>query len=212
LALLRGPADPKRNAKVKSWATYSYLPDLMVLGMFTGAREDSLCALRAGAVTLTLDAKGKPHDANLQLTNDKNAAGTRLIAVTHPAVLQVLHRRLEGLKPDALLFGELTAGGEDEKFSSSAIKSFGRYRRECGVLDGADFHSFRRRVIQTLEDAGVGQVPIARFIGHKVGTIAGDVYASGSTTKANSIATSKVIRFSEEVESAALMAVQRGTA
>jgi site-specific recombinase XerD len=38
------------NDKVKGWPTYSYLPDLMVLGLFTGAREEEICSLTANAV------------------------------------------------------------------------------------------------------------------------------------------------------------------
>ena len=90
------------------------------------------------------------------------------------------------------------------KLSSSAVKAYGRYRRSCGVPDGTDFHSYRRNVITVLEAAGVGQVPISRYVGHKVGTLAGDTYSAGGN-RANSVETAKNVRFAPSVEAAALL-------
>lgn len=87
----------------------------------------------------------------------------------------------------------------DEKFSASAVKAYGRCRRPYRVPDGTDFHSFRRHVITVLEAAGVGQVPIARFVGHKVGTLAADTYCSGGSKKLALEVASKV-RYSAKVE------------
>lgn len=48
----------------------------------------------------------------------------------------------------------------------------------------------------------MGQVAIARFVGHKVGTLAGDVCSEGGS-KANSIETSRKVRYSTKVEKVA---------
>ena len=69
----------------------------------------------------------------------------------------------------------------DGKYSFSAVKAFGRYRRACGVPDGTDFHSFRRVVITVLEHASVPSQQVARFVGHKLGTMAGDTYSAGAS-------------------------------
>jgi len=185
------------NEVVKAWPTYAYLPDLMVLGLFSGARLESLCALRVGFVEF---GKGT---ATITITNDKNVSGDRPVGFHHPAPLAVLKRRTEGKQESELIFPELKTGGLDEKFSASATKAFGRYRRACGVPDGTDFHSFRRNVMTVLEDAGVSQVSIARFVGHKVGTMAADVYVKGGR-KAIALKTAKEIRFSPEIEAKAL--------
>jgi hypothetical protein len=74
------------------------------------------------------------------------------------------------------------------------------------VADGTDFHSYRRNVITILENAGVGQVPISRYVGHKVGTLAGDTYSAGGGRE-NSLETSRKIRFSTKVESASALLV-----
>lgn len=60
-----------------------------------------------------------------------------------------------------------------------------------------------------LEHAGVGQVEIARYVGHKVGTMAGDTYSTGSAKKI-ALATAKSIRHSQSVEDAALSLANRG--
>jgi len=185
------------NDRVKAWPTYSYMPDLMVLGLFTGAREESLCALRVGDVE-----KGRGN-CILRITNDKNVSGDRPVGITHAAALAVLKRRMHGRHGQDLLFPELKPGGLDAKLSSSAVKAYGRYRRACGVPDGTDFHSYRRNVCTVLENAGVGQVPIARFVGQKVGTMAADTYSGGSAD-ANSLMTSRKVRYGAGVEAAAI--------
>jgi integrase len=184
------------NDTVKQWPTYAYLPDLIVLGMFTGVRIESLCSLRLDDVE-----RARGHCV-LNITGDKSAAGARPVGVTHAAPLAVLKRRLKGLKAGQQLFPELSAGGLDAKLSASAVKAYGRYRRACGVPDGTDFHSFRRNVNTALEAAGVGQVAIARFVGHKVGTMAADVYSAGGS-KVNAIETSRKLSYSAKVEKAA---------
>ena len=190
LALLKG------TPEAKAWPTYSYLPDLIVLGMYTGAREEELCSLRASQLEITAGR------CVIKVTDAKTKAGERLVAVVHPAPLAVIKRRLPAAKKGTgQLFPELKPGGLDAKFSFSAVKAFGRYRRACGVPDGTDFHSFRRNVITVLEQAGVGQVPIARFVGHKVGTMAGDVYSAGGS-KALALEVAAKVRYSSTVEKA----------
>lgn len=190
--LLRG------NDLVRGWPTYSYLPDLAVLGLFTGAREEELCSLTAAKVDMHRD------HALLNITDSKTKAGIRYVAVTHAAPLAVLKRRSKGKSGADQLFHELKPGGLDEKLSASAVKAFGRYRRSCGVPDGTDFHSFRRNVITVLEHARVDQVLIARFVGHKVGTMAADTYSSGGS-KELALEVARKVRFPEAVEAAAVV-------
>jgi|EndMetStandDraft_4_1072995.scaffolds.fasta_scaffold1587031_2 hypothetical protein len=55
-----------------------------------------------------------------------------------------------------------------------------------------------------LEDKGVGQASIARFVSQKAGTMAGDTYSAGGS-KANAIVTAKKLRYGAKVEAAALL-------
>lgn len=190
LALLNG------NDRVKSWPTYSYIPDLMLLGLFTGAREDELCSLLVGDV--------EPHKDHcvIRIKDSKTKAGIRWVAVADPVPMAVLKRRMHKKAETAQLFHELTPGGLDDKLSASSVKAFGRYRRVCGVPDGTDFHSFRRNVVTVLEAARVDQVAIARFVGHKVGTLAADVYSQGGT-KESAVETARRVGFGDKVVTAA---------
>ena len=86
------------------------------------------------------------------------------------------------------------------------MKAFVRYRRECGVSDGTDFHSLRRCVCTILENAGVTPVNIARFVGHKVGTMAADVYSTGGNAE-RAIQTAKKVCYPKKVDAAALALV-----
>lgn len=190
------------NAAVRKWPTYTYLPDLAVLGLFTGARIDELCSLTATNI------EGVSSGYLLRIADAKTKAGIRYVAVRHNAALAVIKRRTKGLSGSAPLFPELSPGGLDEKMSSSAVKAYGRYRRSCGVPDGTDFHSFRRTVVTTLERANVSQVSIARFVGHKVGTLAADSYSDGGDRKLALEVAGKV-RYASAVEKAALEAVSR---
>lgn len=190
VALLQG------NETVRQWPTYAYLPDLIVLGMYTGCREEELCSLMANQVQA-----GRDHftlDLDVARTDD----GERLVAVVHPAPMAVLKRRLAAArKGNGQIFPELKPGGLDSRFSFSAVKAFGRYRRACGVPDGTDFHSFRRNVIALLEQAGVGQVPMARFVGHKVATTPAGKDSAGGR-KALALATAKRVAYGDSVEKA----------
>lgn len=185
--------------KTRSWPTWDYLPDLMVLGMFTGSRIEKLCDLTAGRVTV----HGEGYILNIQ--GDKTDAGDRLVGVVHPAPVAALKRRLEGRQSDDSLFPELTRGGIDDKMSASASKAFGRYRRACDVPDGTDFHSYRRVVIDVLDKGRKAKpVEIARFVGHKVGNMAADVYAGQSLTPEATLEVAGWVRYPAEVEDAAV--------
>jgi integrase len=190
------------NETVKRWPTYSYLPDLIILGLFTGAREEELCSLTAAQVETS-------HGSYVfKIKDAKTKAGIRYVAVTHPAPVAVLKRRLKGTSEAAQVFPELSPGGLDDKLSSSAVKAYGRYRRACEVPDGTDFHSFRRSVVTVLEHAGVSQVSIARFVGHKVGTLAADRYSDGGN-KALALEVAVKVRYGPAIEEAAMALANR---
>lgn len=63
-------------------------------------------------------------------------------------------------------------------------------------------------VVTKLDAAGVGQVAIARFVGHKVGTLAGDT-CSEDGSKANSLETSKRLRYGKKAVAAVRAVVAR---
>ena len=80
--LLRG------NAAVANWPTKAFLPDLMVLGMYTGVRIEEVCSLTGGNVELDSGS------AMLDIVDSKTQAGIRKVAVVHPAALGIITWRL----------------------------------------------------------------------------------------------------------------------
>ena len=107
------------------------------------------------------------------------------------------------------LFPELRPGGSDDKYSASAVKAFTRYRRKCGVSDGADFHLYRRAAITALEQNGAGQAVIARHVGHRVGTMAADEYSAGAS-RAQALGTAARLLDMPEVEAVVVNCMVEG--
>jgi hypothetical protein len=63
----------------------------------------------------------------------------------------------------------------------------------------ADVWGWLAGVVTKLEQGGVIQSAIARFVGHKVGTLAADTYSAGSSKK-QAVETSRRVQYSREVE------------
>jgi len=113
----------------------------------------------------------------------------------------MLERRTEGKKPGEQLFEELRPGGTDSKPSVQASKAFTRYRRECGVPDGTDYHSLRRTFLTLMEHKGVDAVAVFRFVGHQVPTMMHAVYSAGASREAL-LKVADAARYGPEVEKA----------
>lgn len=192
VALLRGPSSGRGRPTTKT------VRDLSILGLFTGARIEELCTLRGS------DVEKRAGAYILRVRDAKTKAGIRPLAIVHAAPRAVIARRVKAATVGKL-FPELKPGGIDGKLSHEASKAFGRYRRACGVSDGPNFHSFRRQVATVLERADVPPLRVDRFLGHKTGRLATDVYSAGSS-EAQALDTAKRIRHAPEVEAAALAA------
>ena len=170
--------------------------DLLILGLYTGARLNELCSL------LVKDVSIEGHDAaTLVIREGKTDAAARTLAVTHWVALEVLKRRTDGKRPGGQLFDELLPGGTDGKPSVQASKAFTRYRRECGVPDGTDYHSLRRTFLTLMEHKGTDYVAVARFVGHQVPTMMHAVYSSGAS-RAALLKVGDAVRYGAEVERA----------
>ncbi len=191
VALLHG------TARAKAWDVYPRVRDLMLLGLYTAARLNELCSLRVSDVTLDQD----PEAAIVIIRQGKTEAAKRTIAVTHWAALEVIQRRITGKPAGGQLFDELRPGGPDGKLSWTASKSFTRYRRECGVPDGTDFHSFRRTMLTLMEHKGIDYVAVARMVGHEIPTMMHAVYSAGASREAL-LKVADATRYSPEVEKA----------
>jgi integrase len=83
--------------------------------------------------------------------------------------------------------------------SWAVSKAFGRYRTRQRLPGAVDFHSFRRTLITRLENLGVDQVRIARYVGHELPTLAFSVYSGGATEETQR-ATARAIEYPAKVE------------
>lgn len=176
--------------------TYPALREVMALGLYTGARIDELCSL-----TLS-DIRWERGAAFLRIAKSKTHAGARTLAVLHPVPVAILKARSHRSDaPASQLFPELRGGGYDKKLSWHVGQAF-RYHRNKQTLGGeTDFHSLRRTFITRLENLGVDQVHIARYVGHALPTLAFKVYSGGST-ETTQRATARAVAYPAAVEAA----------
>lgn len=176
--------------------TYPTLREVMALGLYTGARIDEICSLTMGDIALERGA------ALVRIAKSKTKAGVRTIAVAHAIPLDVIVRRYrKSANPKDQLFPELRGGGYDGKLSWHVGQAFRYHRNGRGLTGATDFHSLRRTFITRLENLGVDQVRIARYVGHSLPTLAFTVY-SGGATEATQRATAQCLHYPTAVEKA----------
>jgi len=162
----------------RGWSVYPVVRDLLLIGLYTGARLNEVCSLLVKDVTIENDC------ALITIREGKTEAATRGLAIVHFAVLGVLQRRIAGKQAEDQIFHELKPGGPDGKLSWQASKSFTRYRRACGVPDGCDYHGLRRTFLTLHEHRGTDYIAVARFVGHQVPTMMHAVYSAGASREA----------------------------
>ena len=176
---------------------YAGLADVMILGLYTGARLDEICSLKVGDIKKNADGVFL-----VSIKKAKTHAGIRTIAVSHPIPCSVLSARLNPPNESKqVLFAEFKPGGYDEKLSWAVSKAFGRHRDKMELSRATDFHSFRRTHITLMENLGIDQVRIARYVGHELPTIAFSLYSGGSTENTQ-IEVAKQIKYPPAIEKA----------
>jgi integrase len=108
----------------------------------------------------------------------KTEAGIRRVPI-HSALIKIgLLRYLDGL-PEGQLFPGLAPGGPDGKHSWYFTRRYTEYRRGVRVdRPRISFHSFRKNVTTTLDNAGIHQADVAALIGHGRG-FTFDTYSRG---------------------------------
>lgn len=171
-------ADINRNTVLQNATSYSFW--LMPLGLFTGARLNELCQLRAHDVIRDI------HGVNLIDINAngfnkslKNEQSERQIPICSKLIqmgfLDFVAERRQADGKDALLFSELKF---DEKhlYSRAASRFFcgpvtgtGFIGEHCPVAaeGGFNFKSFRRSFSIRLQRSVIPAITIAQLLGHK---------------------------------------------
>lgn len=154
--LLRGAVE-KRDAELAA---------LILLGMWTGARIESLCSLRLSEVK----------EVSLHFS-DKTEAGNRDVPIhsrLRPVVEALTLRSTDGF---LLRCRSLQKTGT----RSDAIgKRFGRLKKSQGYSDRRKtFHSIRKTVVTQLEQSEVPENISAAIVGHEVSTMTYGLYSNG---------------------------------
>ena len=176
--------------------TYPALREVMALALYTGARIDELCSLTQGAV------RWDGSTALVRIVKSKTAAGARTLAISHPIPVAIVRARWrKAALPTSQLFPELRGGGYDKKLSWHVGQAFRRHRDSRSLTGETDFHSLRRTFITRLENLGVDQVRIARYVGHQLPTLAFTVYSGGSTESTQK-KTAKSVSYTAAVDDA----------
>lgn len=185
--------------------------ELVLLGLYTGARLDELCGLRVADV----EPRRGGVLVRIGQTGAKREASIRDIFVSHEIPVGILQRRRaakHAAKQGAVLFPDLIPGGPDDKLSWHVSKAFGRYRDSLGLPRAVDYHSLRRTFITRLENTkGMDVVKIARYVGHKIGGTTFGVYSGGATDQTMRMV-GNAIKYPAKVEQAAAAFLVRGKA
>lgn len=143
-----------------------------VLGAYTGARREDLCALKVDAV-----------DGHfLQVREGKTAAAVRRVPV-HPTI-RPLVARLVKTSPDGYLLPGLLTGGDDSKRGHYLGKRFSYALRRAGISDPkVVFHAFRNAVLTQMEEAAVPLSIRQQIVGHKRRSVTEEVYTARAADK-----------------------------
>lgn len=144
------------------------LADLIRLGMYSGARIEELCSLKADDCT----------EAVLKITDSKTEAGIREVPV-HSLLVDVV-KRLKEASTDSYLISGLSFNKYNDR-SNAIGKRFGRLKKSLGFPDKKVFHSIRKTLVTLLENAGISENLAADIVGHEKPRITYGLYSGGAT-------------------------------
>ncbi len=152
--------------------------DVMAIAALSGARLDEIFQLKV------VDCADQVFDVRTAKTH----AGIRRVPI-HPALTNILSRRIEGKSQGDYLLEEGTDSGWDGNRSMAFSKRFATYRRASGVDEvhkgnarsRVNFHSWRRWFITKADQQGHRREDIERTVGHKVQGMSLGLYSSGAS-------------------------------
>lgn len=153
------------RAKAKGDET---LADLITLAMWTGARIESLCALKVENVRGDF----------IKIEGDKTDAGTREVPI-HSRLMPTIERLCRETK-DGYVLSNLPVNKYGDR-SDALGKMFGRLKTAAGFGESHVFHSIRGTVVTILDNAGVPENVTADIVGHEKPRITYGLYSGGSS-------------------------------
>lgn len=148
--------------------------DLIKFGAYTGARIDEICTLQRS------DVKVVDGVNCFEIKDAKTNAGNRLIPV-HPQLESTLKRMMAD-SSGHYIFNDLTTDKYGSR-SNAIGKAFGRMKKNLGYDELHVFHSIRKTVTTTFENAGISEGLAAEILGHEKTTMTFGVYSAGHTVQ-----------------------------
>lgn len=163
----------------------SILADLILFGLYTGARIEEICKLTKDNV-VTIEGV-----QCFDVIDSKTVAGIRTVPV-HPALKKIVSRLINESKDGFLIPSKSRNqyGFRSDPYS----KAFGRLKTAHGFGRTQVFHSIRATVVTQLQRANVKGTLIAEIVGHETGTVTFDVYDGGASPAQKLKAISKLPR------------------
>jgi integrase len=144
------------------------LANVITLGMWTGARIESLCKLKVEDVRADC----------IRIEDDKTEAGRRDVPI-HSKLKPSL-KRLVGESKDGFVLSGLSTNKYGDR-SDAVGKRFGRLKADLGFGEAHVFHSIRKTVVTLLDNAGVTENVAADIVGHEKPRITYGLYSGGSS-------------------------------
>lgn len=159
------------------------LADLIMLGLYTGARIEELCQLRVDDVIV------EDNHRALRINQSKTQAGARTIPI-HPLINDIV---------DELIYksedGYLILSKSENQYNERSIglgRRFGRLKLALNFGPELVFHSLRKTVTTKLEQAGVIEGVAADIVGHEKQTMTYGLYSGGTSMAQKMEAISKI--------------------
>ena len=150
------------------------LIELIQLAMYTGARIEELCSLKANDV---IDVDGVQC---FNISDSKTEAGIREVPI-HPAISKLVSRLITETEDSYLITG-LTFNKYNDR-SNAVGKRFGHLKKKLGFGREHVFHCFRNTVATQLENAGIPEGVAADIVGHDKKTITYGLYSGGTLAR-----------------------------
>lgn len=182
VARKRQPFEPKQVVEIWRAAQKSgdiKLADLIWIGMWTGCRIEEICSLK-------LDSIGEDH---FRIVDAKTESGRRDVPI-HPRLRERLLELVDESR-DGYLLSELTTNKYGDR-SNAVGKRFGRLKSGLGYGEPHVFHSIRKTVSTSLENAGVAENISSDILGHDKQTMTYGLYSGGTNMKIRLEAISKI--------------------
>jgi integrase len=148
------------------------LSDLIMIGAYTGLRISEICHLEIDDINL--------RQSFLKVKDSKNQSGKREVPIHQelkPRIRKLINQSQDGFIISGLTFNKY------RKRSDAIGKRFGRLKNSLGFSDRHVFHSTRKTVGTTLENANVKENIASDILGHKKERITYKIYSGGANMK-----------------------------